>query len=602
MKISKFTTKAKHRACTLLVAFGLQVQWVLAQELFTLQQSDKSRFSANLQGKMEKIEKNPVHKRTMYVQVGNLAKIQQNGKLTFTIPNTGGPITFLARRVEAESERDFTWVGKSEDGLYQAIFVSKQGKLSGSIESKYGNYQLYGTDESVSLLMEVDLSKSKECKAVGRANDQEHKPKSGARQDACQEATRVLILYTQAAANFAPDINQLADLCIQQYNTALNNSSIGNQVTNTLVNAGVAFIPFTEGVDNDSQADAFRISQRADAQNLRNQTNADIVMTLTGDVYTTTFGSVVGDIPANNSSAYAVVEINQASLAGAYTFLHEAGHIFGGRHDHNFDSNPPSYAHGYQLPNQTIRTLMSVRNNGDLSRILHFSNPNVTFNGTQTGTATLNDVARRIGEVSATIGNFRQSITNPFYGYIEGTSYVGNSGTNQFEVAYQCITPISFEWSVSRDGFTFGSPMGWSEIIYPYISSSDNGLYYLRCRITLPGGQVSTIYKYVSVNICSGCRTEAPETETVNSVTLVSWPNPVINNTVNLKFMLPQEAVVSLTLTDSRASTVKKLLLGKLAPGNHQKQLDVTGLSPGLYVINLQAGSQRRSLKVLLSK
>ena len=600
MNIPLFTTNIGRCFLALWVALGLSGQVVLAQELFTLQSTDKSKFSAELQKKMTNVENSAVHKKTMYVQVGNLAKIQKNGRLTFSTPQSGRPITFLARRVEAESERDFVWTGISEDGPYQAIFICQDGKLSGSFGSKHGNYQLYAIEEGTSMLMEIDLSKIGDCEAVGKAKAQTPVMLNGGRQDVCQEATRVLMLYTRAAADLVPDINQVVNLSIQQYNTTLNNSNLGNQITNTLVLAGVEYIGFTE--TNNATNDAVSISQRADAQTLRNQHNADIVVTLTGNTYTTSFGSVANDIPANNSTAYAVVIVNQASVAGGHTFTHETGHLFGGFHDNT--TSGPSYAHGYVLPNQTqdARTIMAVRNAAQSGRILHFSNPNVSFGGTPTGTANFNDVARRIGEVSPTIVNFRSSVSSSFSAYVDGPSNVNNTGTKQFEVAYVCVSPNSFEWSVSQDGFTFGSPVAYSEVFYPYITSADNGLFYLRCRITLPNGQVNTIYKYVSVNICSGCRTGQENAEEGTSIELTASPNPTVGNNINLSFSLPRQAIVSVILTDNRSIPVKKIDFGLMVQGNHQKQMEVVGLNPGLYIISLRAGSQLRTQKVILTK
>jgi hypothetical protein len=363
------------------------------------------------------------------------------------------------------------------------------------------------------------------------------------------------------------------------------------------VRVGLEQIGFTEGTD--ATDDAVRISQLTDAKNLRNHYSADIVVTLTGDVYTS-FGSVANDIPANNSTAYAVVETPQATLAGAYTFSHEVGHLFGGLHD--ISTLSPSYARGYVLPGQSTRDIMAVRvNNGEPTRILYFSNPNVTFNGTPIGTAN-NNAARRIDEVSSTIANFRSSVSNPFYAFIDGPSTVNNTNSVPFEVAYQCNVPIAYEWSLSRDGFNFGSPIGWTEYISPYITSSDNGLYYLRCRITLPSGQVNTVTKYVSVNICEGCRIGQPAANEKIALTLTTSPNPASGNTINLNFTLPEEASVSVVLTNAGAVAVKKLELGKLTQGNHRKQIEVTGLNAGLYLVRLQAGSQVRSQKVVLVK
>ena len=160
----------------------------------------------------------------------------------------------------------------------------------------------------------------------------------------------------------------------------------------------------------------------------------------------------------------------------------------------------------------------------------------------------------------------------------------------------------SFEWSVSRDGFTFGSPIGYSEVIYPYINSSNNGLYYLRCRITLPSGQVYTAYRYVSVNICNGCKTGQGVDDNDSASLLEVSPNPGTGNSVNIRFSVPMETTVVANLTDSRAVPIKKLDFGILSPGIHQKQIDVSSVSPGLYIVTLQTGTEVRSQKVLITK
>ncbi len=601
------------RGWFLLLALGVGMQVGFGQELFTAQPLEKSSLPAKLQEKLGNIETNVLHKRVQYVRLGNLAKIQKNGVLTFSIPGAGKTATFNARRVEAESEQDFLWVGKSDDQRYQAIFICKKGRLSGSFETKGGYYQVYTTEEGISVLLEVDPSKGGECNAVGHSASTPKEvtpviPKGAGRRIACQEATRVLVLYTQAAASSVPDIQQTIDLSIAQFNTALNNSNIGNAITNTLVKAGVEFINFQEGsgVLNgnapDAEADARAISNRADAQNWRNQYNADIVITMTGESYSATFGSVI-DIPANNNSAYAVVVANRASATGIFTFTHETGHLFGGRHEN--DPNGPEYAHGYIFPNNETRTLMCRRISTYVGgRILYYSNPTVNFDGQATGNATSSHVARRIGEVSPDIVTFRPSASSPFYASIDGTSYVGNTGTYRFEAAYQCSSVNSFEWSVSRDGFTFGSPIGYGEVIYPYINSSNNGLYYLRCRMTLPDGQVYPTYNYVSVNICNGCKTGQEDTSITEDGTpfLAVSPNPNAGNLMNLRFSVPTEATVTVNLTDSKAAPIRKVDSGVLPQGVHQKQLDISSVSPGLYIVTIQTGGEVRSQKVLITK
>ena len=95
------------RGWFLLIALGVGMQVSLGQELFTAQLLEKSGLPTKLQEKLGNIERNTLHKRVQYVQLGNLAKIQRNGVLTFSIPGANKTVTFNAQRVEAESDQDF---------------------------------------------------------------------------------------------------------------------------------------------------------------------------------------------------------------------------------------------------------------------------------------------------------------------------------------------------------------------------------------------------------------------------------------------------------------------------------------------------------------
>lgn len=107
---------------------------------------------------------------------------------------------------------------------------------------------------------------------------------SGARPGVCTEPVRVLVLYTQNAANSVPDINAVIDSSIQQYNTTINNSGIGGGFqTSFIQEAGRQLITFNgngpEDVDNARTA-AGIVRDNTTVQNLRNQFQADLVVCL----------------------------------------------------------------------------------------------------------------------------------------------------------------------------------------------------------------------------------------------------------------------------------------------------------------------------------
>lgn len=113
-------------------------QRALAQEsksavtlLAPVSQKDQSKLSAQNRSKFERFGQSAYYKQVQLVKVGNLAKIQKKGVLTFTIPGSEKGFTFYSKTVEARSESDFKWIGVSVDKLSTAIFISKNGNLSG---------------------------------------------------------------------------------------------------------------------------------------------------------------------------------------------------------------------------------------------------------------------------------------------------------------------------------------------------------------------------------------------------------------------------------------------------------------------------------------
>lgn len=112
-------------------------------------------------------------------------------------------------------------------------------------------------------------------------------------------------------------------------------------------------------------------------------------------------------IATTNAQAYLV--LNPTCLSGNYTFVHEAGHVVGTRHDNDPTTSPFSYGHGFVMASIGKRTVMAV-NNGPCSacvRIGAFSSPNYTVSGVAIGTAGSNDNTRVWRTRGATVAAFR---------------------------------------------------------------------------------------------------------------------------------------------------------------------------------------------------
>ena len=97
---------------------------------------------------------------------------------------------------------------------------------------------------------------------------------------------------------------------------------------------------------------------------------------------------------------------------------HEFGHNAGCTHDIGNANNPGrySYSYGYQHPTGQFRTVMAYSYGcpgpGDCTQIDYFSNPNVTYNGAPTGTASAN-CAETIQQTWIEMAGYRQWKPSP---------------------------------------------------------------------------------------------------------------------------------------------------------------------------------------------
>ena len=108
-------------------------------------EEDQAKLSTAHMAKVEHLRQNKAYKQVQLVKVGNLARIQKKGVLTFTLPGDKNSVTFFAKQVVRTSETDFTWVGASADKLSNAFFICKNGNLSGSFSVSKKSFNFYSS-------------------------------------------------------------------------------------------------------------------------------------------------------------------------------------------------------------------------------------------------------------------------------------------------------------------------------------------------------------------------------------------------------------------------------------------------------------------------
>jgi thiol-disulfide isomerase/thioredoxin len=99
---------------------------------------------------------------------------------------------------------------------------------------------------------------------------------------------------------------------------------------------------------------------------------------------------------------------------------------------------------------------------------------------------------------------------------------------------------------------------------------------------------------------------QAQEADFVNEVEKVSliddfnlYPNPVEANFVNLDFVTKEKSAVQVLITDLNGRTVKKIQLGQLQEGTHNKRIDVSDLENGMYDISVLTNNLNGISKIL---
>lgn len=226
----------------------------------------------------------------------------------------------------------------------------------------------------------------------------------------------VLVVYTPAARAAAGGtdaaIQARINLGISETNTAYANSGIIPRLR--LV--GAEPIDYTES--GSLTTDLGAITNTADGlmdsvHARRDALGADLVKLVVGN----TAGGACGVawLMQSLSSGFATHAFSVTAypcISPNYTFGHELGHNMGSAHAPEDGGSAPlySYSYGYKNPSNLFRTVMAYNCPVNCTRVLHFSNPSVSYSGQPTGTVAQHNNAASINAARNTIANWRQAL------------------------------------------------------------------------------------------------------------------------------------------------------------------------------------------------
>lgn len=570
--------------------------------------------------KFERLEKNPEYKSLQFVEIGKLQDFIKNSELTFNIPGKGEEYVALVKEFEYTSPTDYVWKGNLIEQYGSIVVFCEKGNVFGHIVTENQEYEFQSFDDKT-IFIEFDheyLSKSK-CGIKHRpdkiqSNHDLHDNDLNGK--SCTGLVRILVLYTSAAQSSVSNIYNTATLAVNQVSDALNNSDVSWGDLH-VVKASTAHLNFTENPDDYSD-DLSRLRNNTQAQQLRNQHQADLVVLLTDNVYPPIYG--VAYIGPWNAGAYSIVEAPHATPN--YTFAHEVGHLFGCLHEEGANGNltgdfefPHKFETGWWFWKKKWRTILQTNAWSSYTRIQNYSNPDVEHNNKATGTST-HDNARKLVNESCTVENFRPYNPPPSV-YISGPTKGNNSGTYTW-TAYGSggQTPYTYLWKYSLDGTNYNGTFGTGQSVSGQLPL-DNDLY-LKVIMT-DNNQQQAIDYFITLNMSDhpvhkseaksyiGDSTSSTKSSTISLQTTnndglslgVLYPNPAqINTTV--KYNLEHPGNVRISIINSFGVVVQLHEKKHTSTGVFYKTIHTSNLEKGIYVVEISSGEKQITKKLII--
>ena len=593
-----------------------------AQDFIQEIPESRAKLTQKSVGRIDKLKKNENIISIKFIEFGDLKKNQVNGIAKFKLPGINEELELITIRMEYKSDTEYSWYATTKDGIGSVIILRKGSSYTGHFS--LGNkreFQIVNEDgQHILLKMKTRRNGTEYCGAKLTQKEKNNnvipKDASNSRIEACWDPIRVLVLWTQNAENTGINTNNVINTAIGQFNSSIYRSNITSAAAITLV--GSQRIDFTES--NNINTDWNSLSSNGVVQNLRNNSNADIVILLTNGSYGTITGTV-GNFSMNQNSAFAIVKIGNA-VDDTKTFAHEVGHLFDARHEN--DNSGQSYARAHTIdfawPTSNCYTVMIA---SEIDNVVeNFSNPNVSLSGLATGTNENNN-ARRVSETWQAVRNHRPSGNN-LSCYISGQNYcnVYNSYTWESVVGIcNQQSALSYEWFTSIDGFNWNL-RGTDEFYSEYVPWYGTNYYFMRLRVTY-NGQVSESFSTIYINydnqggriaasdnkysenllapIIWGKQKQEDEFNTVKLGIEKIFPNPS-QSAFALSFVNPMEQDISLDLIDATGHTVNLFSKEHFQKGKYSKTFDVNYLSSGTYVVKLSSDIESATTKLIFTK
>ncbi|TVR83960.1 MAG: T9SS C-terminal target domain-containing protein [Saprospirales bacterium] len=490
--------------------------------------------------------------------------------ITISIPLAEiGEIQFVTTAIEYRNDSSFSLTGYNLSGGF-LNFTLLESEIGANmfIPESQSLYQFNSISESYAVMLRYPNWTGFEsigCITTGEDGDQEdYYPDEFSGPDSLNYAQersicdhnriRVLVLFTTQGRNESflrgSNMNRDAQRLIDELNLSIANTGISrSRISFALADTRLLGSFVEDDEDEDIQGDVELLSNNQEAQEMRDEVLADIVVLITGNVYGNIFG-VARDIRASESRAYAI-STYEFTFNGNLTGTHEIGHLIGTRHQRcrrcpsACDPKWSKYK-GYKVGSD-MRTIMHVQGCGR-TRVNVWSSSGAKFMGQSTGN-TNNRNSGILKNRASKVACFREGVPPippppplSIY-YIEGPLFLcPDNAFPQYEVHYNqnvFQNPI-FNWDISENGlFNWTTIIGKIKNGNPVTLTQPNNLpdvFWLRATVSDPSGTTaSTTIQVRKRDEPYSCNTflrilrEANEQDGTNSEYIL-YPNPTNND------------------------------------------------------------------------
>ncbi|MCC6410552.1 MAG: T9SS type A sorting domain-containing protein [Saprospiraceae bacterium] len=578
--------------------------------------------------RFQQISQYPFTDTTVLITLRDLLQSSEDGLVQVQFPLcTCGDVIFKTVFAEYENANNYRWEGVVEttdtvgciDGYL--TLVARNGRRFGHLALDGEFYEIQEVASGKHAFSKISFQgfSGNECGVF--SNDTSNLITAENRtEEQCE--VRVLVLYNQSTIDLEGSVEAVEDrafMSLFQTRTALSNSMVSENDVR-IVLAGVEQIPNhvqTEPIAED-EIDNLKLLQFV--TEMRDDRGADLVVFLTGDDYDGRSGNgeidILGyaqtlDLVAED--AYALVEAGPAASA-QFTFAHEVAHLFGCRHDISDDSfEGIMHAYSFNIgrwPNvksrSTVLWVSRINNNPPPPRTLHFSNPDVKYRGTYTGTEEQENNAQQFRNTACTVADFVSGEENPVSIGIEGYKWICPCDLAILNgVIYGGVPGIyAYEWTISTDGgLTYGSVQGTGtgfQIEAPCTLGD-----YIRVRLQVTDPNSNVYYSFAVVRAVNDPEDGQPcihlrkETEDLVNAFKIS-PNPATNQ-IAIEVYIEEVNQILIEITSVSGQVIFQHNLSNIVKGWNKVIIDVSAFQPGGYFCRMTENkSVKQSLITIL--